>query len=150
MIEADEITAASEERRKRRSRADEAAIAKERAAIRPTSPSKAASARRSATGDRDALVPDDQPRAPSSCSSACSRPDKASPSHRPLDGHCSICHVRLRPQVYNTILRNEDIVQCDHCQRVLYFAGVRQRSAAGQAGDRRRDRHRQIDHDAAS
>jgi predicted nucleic acid-binding Zn-ribbon protein len=50
-----------------------------------------------------------------------------------IDGHCSICHVRLRPQVYNTILRNEQIVQCDHCQRVLYFAGVHQRSAAGQA-----------------
>lgn len=50
-----------------------------------------------------------------------------------VDGHCSICHVRLRPQVYNTILRNDAIVQCDHCQRVLYFAGVHQRSAAGQA-----------------
>ena len=50
-----------------------------------------------------------------------------------VDGHCSICHVRLRPQVYNTISSNEAIVQCDHCQRILYFAGVHQRSAAGQA-----------------
>jgi predicted nucleic acid-binding Zn-ribbon protein len=50
-----------------------------------------------------------------------------------VDGHCSICHVRLRPQVYNTILKNEAIVQCDHCQRILYYAGVHQRSAAGQA-----------------
>lgn len=50
-----------------------------------------------------------------------------------VDGHCSICHVRLRPQIYNTIRRNEEIVQCDHCQRVLYFAGMHQRSAAGQA-----------------
>lgn len=49
------------------------------------------------------------------------------------DGHCIICHVRLRPQVYNTILTNEAIVQCDSCQRILYFAGVHQRSAAGQA-----------------
>jgi len=49
------------------------------------------------------------------------------------DGICSICRVRLRPQVYNTILKNEAIVQCDHCQRILYFAGVHQRSAAGQA-----------------
>jgi uncharacterized protein len=49
------------------------------------------------------------------------------------DGHCTICHVRLRPQVYNTILKNEAIVQCDHCQRILYFTGVHQRSAAGQA-----------------
>jgi predicted nucleic acid-binding Zn-ribbon protein len=49
------------------------------------------------------------------------------------DGHCSICHVRLRPQVFNTIMRNEAIIQCDSCQRILYFAGPRERSAAGQA-----------------
>ena len=50
-----------------------------------------------------------------------------------VNGHCSLCHVRLRPQVYNTILRNDEIVQCDHCQRILYFSGVAQRSEAGQA-----------------
>jgi predicted nucleic acid-binding Zn-ribbon protein len=49
------------------------------------------------------------------------------------NGHCTICHVRLRPQVYNTIIKNESIVQCDSCQRVLYFSGVRERSAEGQA-----------------
>jgi len=38
------------------------------------------------------------------------------------DGHCTVCHVRLRPQVYNEIRRNETIVQCDSCQRILYFA----------------------------
>lgn len=65
-----------------------------------------------------------------------------------IDGHCSICHVRLRPQVYNTILRNEEIVQCDHCQRVLYYAGVHQRSAAGHAAvDAAHSR--QADHDGA-
>src|SRR5262245_25612041 len=37
------------------------------------------------------------------------------------DGICTICHVRLRPQVFNTILRNDEIVQCDSCQRILYF-----------------------------
>jgi predicted nucleic acid-binding Zn-ribbon protein len=50
-----------------------------------------------------------------------------------VNGHCSICHVRLRPQVYNTIITNDAIVQCDSCQRVLYFDGTRQRSAEGQA-----------------
>lgn len=65
-----------------------------------------------------------------------------------IDGHCSICHVRLRPQVYNTILRNDAIVQCDHCQRVLYYSGVHQRSAAGHAAvDAAHSR--QIDHDGA-
>ena len=37
------------------------------------------------------------------------------------DGVCTICHVRLRPQVFNTVRRNEQILQCDSCQRFLYF-----------------------------
>jgi predicted nucleic acid-binding Zn-ribbon protein len=37
------------------------------------------------------------------------------------DGVCTICHVRLRPQVFNNIRRNAEIIQCDSCQRILYF-----------------------------
>jgi len=37
------------------------------------------------------------------------------------DGICTICHVRLRPQVFNEIRRNDAIRQCDSCQRILYF-----------------------------
>jgi len=37
------------------------------------------------------------------------------------DGICTICHVRLRPQVFNTVRRNEAIIQCDSCNRILYF-----------------------------
>lgn len=36
-------------------------------------------------------------------------------------GLCMICHVRLRPQVYNEVRRNDSIIQCDTCQRILYF-----------------------------
>jgi predicted nucleic acid-binding Zn-ribbon protein len=38
------------------------------------------------------------------------------------DGICTICHVRLRPQVFNTVRRNDAITQCDSCQRILFFA----------------------------
>jgi hypothetical protein len=39
-----------------------------------------------------------------------------------IDGEmCTACHVRLRPAVAQHIRRNEDIVQCDSCQRILYF-----------------------------
>ncbi len=38
------------------------------------------------------------------------------------DGLCTLCHVRLRPQVFNDIRRNDTIIQCDSCQRILYFA----------------------------
>jgi hypothetical protein len=41
-----------------------------------------------------------------------------------VDGHCSICHVRLRPQVFNTVLRNDSILQCDHCNRILYHVPI--------------------------
>ena len=37
------------------------------------------------------------------------------------DGICTICHVRLRPQVYNNVRLNAEIIQCDSCQRILYF-----------------------------
>jgi predicted nucleic acid-binding Zn-ribbon protein len=40
------------------------------------------------------------------------------------DGVCTLCHVRLRPQVFNTVRRNDEIVQCDSCQRILYFAST--------------------------
>ena len=37
------------------------------------------------------------------------------------DGICTICHVRLRPQVFNTVRRNESLLQCESCNRILYF-----------------------------
>lgn len=40
------------------------------------------------------------------------------------DGICTICHVRLRPQVFNTVRRGDDILQCDSCNRILYFVPV--------------------------
>ncbi|HZT76856.1 MAG TPA: C4-type zinc ribbon domain-containing protein [Vicinamibacterales bacterium] len=40
------------------------------------------------------------------------------------DQVCTICHVRLRPQVFNDVRKNDSIIQCDSCQRILYFAGV--------------------------
>jgi len=40
------------------------------------------------------------------------------------DGLCTICHVRLRPQVFNEVRKNESIIQCDSCRRILYFVGA--------------------------
>ncbi len=37
------------------------------------------------------------------------------------DGHCTQCHVRLRPQVYNDVRRNDSLIQCESCSRILYF-----------------------------
>ena len=37
------------------------------------------------------------------------------------DERCSQCQVRLRPQVYQQIRHNETVVQCESCQRILYY-----------------------------
>ena len=51
------------------------------------------------------------------------------------EGVCTICHVRLRPQVFNTVRRNDAIIQCDHCNRILYFVPVPVADAATGAPD---------------
>jgi predicted nucleic acid-binding Zn-ribbon protein len=37
------------------------------------------------------------------------------------DGLCTVCHVRLRPQVFNEVRRNDALHQCDSCTRILYY-----------------------------
>ena len=37
------------------------------------------------------------------------------------DGLCSVCHVRLRPPVFQKVRQNDTIVQCEVCQRILYY-----------------------------
>jgi uncharacterized protein len=37
------------------------------------------------------------------------------------DGMCQVCHLKLRPQMYVDLKRNEEIVQCPACNRILYF-----------------------------
>jgi predicted nucleic acid-binding Zn-ribbon protein len=37
------------------------------------------------------------------------------------DDMCQLCHVKLRPQLYLELKRNESIVQCTHCSRILYY-----------------------------
>jgi predicted nucleic acid-binding Zn-ribbon protein len=37
------------------------------------------------------------------------------------DDMCQLCHVKLRPQLYLELKRNESIVQCAHCSRILYY-----------------------------
>jgi predicted nucleic acid-binding Zn-ribbon protein len=36
------------------------------------------------------------------------------------DGHCTACHVRLRPQVFNEVRRGDKLHQCESCSRILY------------------------------
>jgi uncharacterized protein len=36
------------------------------------------------------------------------------------DELCSVCHVRIRPQMYAELLRTENIHTCDSCSRILF------------------------------
>ena len=47
------------------------------------------------------------------------------------DGICTVCHVRLRPQVFNEVRHNDALIQCDSCLRILYFAGGKAAGAEG-------------------
>jgi predicted nucleic acid-binding Zn-ribbon protein len=40
------------------------------------------------------------------------------------DENCTECHVRLRPQMYVELKRNDQIMQCPACSRILYFVPV--------------------------
>ncbi|HZU44065.1 MAG TPA: C4-type zinc ribbon domain-containing protein, partial [Terriglobales bacterium] len=37
------------------------------------------------------------------------------------DHKCSVCQVMLRPQTYDDVRKNEQILICDSCQRILYY-----------------------------
>lgn len=37
------------------------------------------------------------------------------------DGMCSVCHVRIRPMVFQQVRTNDQIIQCDSCNRILYY-----------------------------
>ena len=37
------------------------------------------------------------------------------------DGMCQLCHMRLRLQMYSELKRNDQVVQCPACSRVLFF-----------------------------
>jgi predicted nucleic acid-binding Zn-ribbon protein len=36
------------------------------------------------------------------------------------DGSCTVCHVRMRPQMFNEVRRGENLIQCESCLRILY------------------------------
>lgn len=37
------------------------------------------------------------------------------------DGMCQLCHVKLRPQMFMDLKRNDQIVQCPSCSRILFY-----------------------------
>jgi uncharacterized protein len=46
---------------------------------------------------------------------------------------CTVCQVRLRPAVFAEVRKNEQIVQCDSCNRILFFVPPKPTEASASA-----------------
>ncbi len=52
---------------------------------------------------------------------------------------CSQCHVLIRPQTYNEVMRNTDIIQCSNCGRILYWVAPAEPTHSMPSGEPVRD-----------
>ena len=121
MLEADDLTAAVK-RAEAESAAEQKAVdADRRAYIADLAGVRQALER--ITGERAELVRSLSPQVLSTFEVVSRRRNGVAVAEA-RDGICTICHVRMRPQVFNTVRRNEEIVQCDSCQRILFFVPV--------------------------
>ena len=74
-----------------------------------------------AAGERAALV-DELPAHLSALFDTLTRGRKGLAVAEARDGRCMSCRVRLRPQLYNDVRLNRNLIQCESCQRILYYA----------------------------
>jgi predicted nucleic acid-binding Zn-ribbon protein len=49
-----------------------------------------------------------------------------------LEGSCSVCHFSLRPHLQQRVRRGEELIACEHCNRILYFEEMQEQEAADQ------------------
>lgn len=55
------------------------------------------------------------------------------------DQICMQCHVLIRPQTYNEVMRNTDIIQCSNCGRILYWIPPAEPAASAAPGEPARE-----------
>jgi predicted nucleic acid-binding Zn-ribbon protein len=52
-----------------------------------------------------------------------------------VDASCSVCHFSVRPHLQQRVRRCQELIVCEHCQRILFFEDiVRERGAEVGAG----------------
>lgn len=118
MMRADELAAALKGA-EARLKADEAAVAAERTAIEAERADNE-SALKALAAERVTLVGQISPHAVSTFEKVA-RIRGGLAMARAEKERCVVCQVRLRPMVFQGVMRNDEIVQCDTCQRILYF-----------------------------
>ena len=118
MLQADELTTAVADAE--RAQSDErTAVEAERAAVEERQRELAAQVERHA-GERGALV-GELPAYVAALFDTLTRGRKGLAVAEARDGRCMSCRVRLRPQLYNDIRLNRTLIQCESCQRILYY-----------------------------
>jgi hypothetical protein len=50
------------------------------------------------------------------------------------DDFCSMCHVRVRPQVLNELKEAKKVILCENCGRVLYYKAKPEEKAEAESG----------------
>jgi uncharacterized protein len=118
MMRADELAAALKAA-EARLKTDEAAVAAERKAIEAERVENEA-ALKGLIAERAALVKQISPHVVSIFEKVA-RIRGGQATARAERERCVVCQVRLRPMVFQAVVRNDEIVQCDSCQRILYF-----------------------------
>jgi predicted nucleic acid-binding Zn-ribbon protein len=74
-----------------------------------------------ASESRAELVKDLEPRLMSIFEQVARARKGVAVSSATRDGLCSLCHVRLRPPVFQQVRHNDTIIQCESCHRILYW-----------------------------
>jgi len=119
MMEADEVTAeikqaeAALAAQQKEIEAEKAALARELTSMQH--------ALEEATRQRAALLAQTEPRLVALYDQVAKARKGVAICTATRDGACSVCHVRLRPAVFQQVRQNESIVQCESCQRILYY-----------------------------
>ena len=120
MLQADELTAAVAAAEQ--AQGDErTAVEAERAALEERERALTAQTERHAE-ERAALV-GDLPAPVAALFDTLTRGRKGLAVAEASDGRCMSCRVRLRPQLYNDVRLNRTLIQCESCQRILYYRG---------------------------
>jgi predicted nucleic acid-binding Zn-ribbon protein len=121
MIEADELNAALKRAETTLASEQKAVDAETRALVSDLAEKKAALERIAA--ERAAIVAGLNPKAFATFDLVSKRRNGVALAEA-RDEICTICHVRMRPQVFNNVRRNNEIIQCDSCNRILYFVPI--------------------------
>jgi len=129
MLEADELAGAMKAAEARLA-ADRTAITAQKAALEAETAALTASLA-ALQAERAALLPTIEPRLLATFETVL-KGRKGTAMAKAVDGLCEACRVRIRPHLYNQVRSGDQIIQCESCQRILYFVPPPPKPADGE------------------